>query len=168
MPARVRIVQGIKMTKKIVLTVNDPILDRLNFKSYQSTVERRFERFSPGPGEPKREEIPTPWGESLTAKAGDYLVSEMDSPDDRWPVDPEIFEKSYEIIRPGICMKKAVTKLVPLVDVTDGDADQMVTVYTLEGPETVRAGDFYLARGVHDEIWTYPKEKVQNVLKPAE
>ena len=65
-------------------------------------------------------------------------------------------------------MKRALTKLAPLVDVTDGDEDRMVTVYTLEGPETVRAGDFYLARGIHDEIWTYPKDKVKEVLKPAE
>ena len=156
------------MTKPVELTALDPIIERLNFKSYKSTVERRFERFSPGPGEPDRKEIPTPWGESLTATAGDYLVSEMDSPDDRWPVEAEIFEKSYEIVRPGVCVKTAVTKLVPLVDVTDGDANRMVTVYTLEGPETVRAGDFYLARGIHDEIWTYPKDKVQNVMKPAE
>jgi hypothetical protein len=156
------------MTKQTVLTVNDPILDKLNFKSYQNIVERRFERFLPKPGEPDSMEIPTPWGESLTATPGDYLVSEMDSPNDRWPVEAEIFENSYEIIRPGVCVKRALTKLVPLVDVTDGDADQMVTVYTLEGPETVRAGDFYLARGIHDEIWTYPKDKVQSVMKPAE
>ena len=156
------------MTKHTVLTVNDPVLDKLDFKPYQSIVERRFERFLPEPGEPNRMEIPTPWGESLTATAGDYLVSEMDSPNDRWPVEAEIFENSYEIVRPGVCVKRAVTKLVPLVDVTDGDADQMVTVYTLEGPETVRAGDFYLARGIHDEIWTYPKDKVQSVMKPAE
>ena len=156
------------MTKHTVLTVNDPILDRLKFKPYRSIVERRFERFLPKPGEPDRMEIPTPWGESLTATPGDYLVSEMDSPNDRWPVEAEIFENSYEIVRPGVCIKRAVTRLVPLVDVTDGDADQMVTVYTLEGPETVRAGDFYLARGIHDEIWTYPKDKVQSVMKPAE
>ena len=156
------------MTEPIELTALDPIIDKLNFKSYKSTVERRFERFLPGPGEPDEKEIPTPWGESLTATPGDYLVSEMDSPDDRWPVEAEIFESSYEIIRPGICKKKAVTKLVPLVDVTHGDADQMVTVYTLEGPETVRAGDFYLARGIHDEIWTYPKDKVKEVMKPAD
>lgn len=156
------------MTDPIVLTVNAPILNRLNFKSYMSVVERRFERFLPGPGEPSKMEIPTPWGESLTAKAGDYLVSEMDSPDDRWPVDADVFENSYEIVRPGVCVKRAVTKLVPLVDVTGGDADRMVTVYTLEGPETVRAGDFYLARGIHDEIWTYPKDKVKDVMKPVD
>lgn len=156
------------MTKPIELTALDPIIDKLNFKSYKSTVERRFERFVPGPDEPKSKDIPTPWGESLTATAGDYLVSEMDSPDDRWPVEDEIFENSYEIVRPGVCVKKALTKLVPLVEVTDGDEDKMVTVYTLEGPATVRAGDFYLARGIHDEIWIYPKDKVKNVMKPAD
>jgi hypothetical protein len=62
----------------------------------------------------------------------------------------------------------ALTELVPLVDVTGGDENEMVTVYTLEGPETVRAGDFYLARGIYGEIWTYPKEKVQSVMKPAD
>ena len=144
------------MTNNIELTALNPILDQLEFKQYQSTVERRFKRFLPEPGEPDRKEIPTPWGESLTAKAGDYLVSEMDSPDDCWPVDAEV------------CLKKALTELVPLIEVTDGDEDEMVTVYTLEGPETVRAGDFYLARGIYGEIWTYPKEKVQNVMKPVE
>ena len=156
------------MTNNIELTALNPILDQLEFKQYQSTVERRFKRFLPEPGEPDRKEIPTPWGESLTAKAGDYLVSEMDSPDDCWPVDAEVFENSYEIVRPGVCLKKALTELVPLIEVTDGDEDEMVTVYTLEGPETVRAGDFYLARGIYGEIWTYPKEKVQNVMKPVE
>lgn len=156
------------MTKNIEITALNPILDKLNFKKYQSTVERRFKRFLPAPGEPDRVEIPTPWGESLTAKAGDYLVSEMDSPDDSWPVDAEVFENSYEILRPGICVKRALTELVPLVDVTGGDENEMVTVYTLEGPETVRAGDFYLARGIYGEIWTYPKEKVQSVMKPAD
>ena len=155
------------MTKYIELTSNDPILESLNFIPHRSTVERRFERFQPKPGEPDQLEVPTPWGESLTAKAGDYLVSEMEAPQDRWPVNAEIFEESYEIVRPGVCVKTAITKLVPLMDVTGGDADQMVTVYTLEGPETVRAGDFYLARGVRGEIWTYPKDKVEEIMKPA-
>jgi len=156
------------MTKPVELTQLHPILDRLKFKPYQSIVERRCERFLPGLGEPQQKEVATPWGESLTAKAGDYLVSEMDNPDDRWPVDAEVFQNSYEIVRPGVCKKKAVTELVPLEAVTNGDPDQMVTVYTLEGPETVRAGDFYLARGIYGEIWTYPKDKVQGVMKPVD
>lgn len=156
------------MANPIELTSLHPILEQLKFKPYQSTVERRFERFLPGPGKPDRKEIATPWGESLTAKAGDYLVSEMDNPDDRWPVDAEVFENSYEIVKPGVCKKKALTELVPLEDVTEGNPDQMVTVYTLEGPETVRAGDFYLARGIYGEIWTYPKDKVQGVMKPVD
>ena len=60
---------------------------------------------------------------------------------------------------PGICIKRAVTLLVPLTDVTDGDEDQMVTVHTFEGPVTVRAGDFFLAKGVKGEIWPYPKDE---------
>jgi hypothetical protein len=156
------------MTKPIELTMLEPILDKLKFKHYKNIVERRFERYLPEPGEPQQMEMPTPWGESLTAKAGDYLVGEMNNPDDRWPVDSEVFEKSYEIIRPGVCVKTAVTELVPLTDVTNGDEDRMVTVYTLEGPETVRAGDFYLARGVYGEIWTYPKDKAQKVMRPVE
>ena len=71
------------MKKHVELTALHPILDRLNFKPYKSIVERRFERFLPEPGKPEQIEIPTPWGESLTAKAGDYLVSEMDSINDR-------------------------------------------------------------------------------------
>ena len=112
--------------------------------------------------------IPTSWGENLTATPGDYLVGPIDAPDDYWPVDAEIFEKTYEIIGPGICVKTAITELVPLVDVTEGEVDRMVTVHTLEGPVTVRAGDYYLARGVNGEIWTYPKDIVQNEMKPAE
>ena len=155
------------MDSAIELTSRDFILEKLNFTPYRSMVERHVERFLPGPDEPKRKEIATPWGESLTAKPGDYLVSELDSPDDRWPVDGEIFEKTYEIIRPGYCVKRALTYLAPLTEVTNGDEEQLVKVYTLEGPETVKAGNFYLARGVHGEIWPYPKDKVDNVMKPS-
>ena len=78
-----------------------------------------------------------------------------------------IFEESYVIIRPGYCVKKAVTLLVPLTDITD-DADQKVTVVSMEGDETVRAGDFYLAKGIQGEIWPYPKEKIKDVMVPVE
>jgi hypothetical protein len=57
--------------------------------------------------------------------------------------------------------------LVPLTDVTNGDEDQMVTVHTLEGTETVRAGDFLLAKGPKGEIWPYPKAKAEKMMKPA-
>jgi hypothetical protein len=43
-----------------------------------------------------------------------------------------------------------------------------VTVVTLEGDETVRAGDFYLAKGIKGEIWPYPKEKVKDVMMPVD
>jgi hypothetical protein len=51
--------------------------------------------------------------------------------------------------------------------VTNGDEDRMVMVHTLEGVETVRAGDFFLAKGVHGEIWPYPKDKAEKIMKPV-
>jgi hypothetical protein len=54
-----------------------------------------------------------------------------------------------------------------LTDIT-GDPDQEVKVVTLEGEETVRAGDFYLAKGIKGEIWPYPREKIKDVLMPIE
>ena len=71
------------------------------------------------------------------------------------------------LIRPGYCVKKAVTLLVPLTDVTMGDADALVTVVSMEGTDTVRAGDFCLAKGVKGEVWAYPKEKIEHVMMPA-
>ncbi|MBK8780628.1 MAG: hypothetical protein IPO22_02230 [Anaerolineales bacterium] len=104
----------------------------------------------------------------MTATPGDMLVFELDRPNDAWPVDAEIFDASYEMLEPGICVKRALTWLVPLVDVTGGNPDRMVAVHTLEGIETVRAGDFYLAKGVQGEIWPYPKKKADEIMKPAE
>lgn len=154
-------------SEPLVITSNHPILDKLNFKPYRSIVERRVVPFFPGPDEPQTMVIKTPWGAEITARKGDFLVSEVDTPNDYWSIDPVIFEESYVIIRPGYCVKKAVTLLVPLTDIT-GDPDRQVTVVTLEGEETVRAGDFYLAKGVKGEIWPYPKEKIKNVMKPVE
>jgi hypothetical protein len=53
-----------------------------------------------------------------------------------------------------------------LTDVTGGDEDQEVIVHTLEGVETVRAGGYYLSKGVKGEIWPFPKEKIDSLLKP--
>lgn len=144
------------------------MLTTLDFKPYRSKVERRVTPYLPGPNQPQTMDINTPWGAQLTAKKGDFLVSEVDSPHDYWPIDPVIFEESYVIVRPGYCVKKAVTLLVPLIDLTQGDPDQLVTVVSLEGPETVRAGDFWLAKGIKGEIWPYPKEKIADVMVPAE
>jgi hypothetical protein len=155
------------MSEPIVLTSSDPILNTLKFRAYRSKVERRVVPFFPAPNEPQSLEIHTPWGTNLTARKGDFLVSEVETPDDYWPIDPVIFEESYVIIRPGYCVKKAVTLLVPLTDITH-DPERLVRVMSLEGGETVRAGDFYLAKGVKGEIWPYPKEKINDVMVPAE
>ena len=156
------------MNEPIVLTSDDPILNTLNFKPYRNTVQRRVEIFAPKDNEPQTREIATPWGALLTAKKGDFIISELDAPDDMWPVSAEIFDASYLIISPELCVKRAITMLVPLTDLTDGDEDQMVTIHTLEGVDTVRAGDFLLAKGVKGEIWPYPKEKAAEIMSPAE
>ena len=152
------------MREPLVITAQDPVLKTLRFKPFRNSEERRVEQFLPGPGEPQTIEVRTPWGADLTAKSGDYLVCSIEKPDDRWPVGKEIFENTYIITRPGFCMKNAVTELVPMVDLTNGDPDQIVTVQTMEGPETVRAGDFYLARGIKGEIWPYPAHRMTGTL----
>lgn len=155
------------MSKIIELSSGDPFLEELKFKPYRIIEERRVKRFLPAPNEPQTMQVVTPWGGQLTASAGDYLISEIDSPDDCWPIDSRIFDESYEMTRPGFCIKRATIDLVPLVDVTNGDEDQMVIVHTLEGTEAARAGDFYLARGIKGELWCYPKEKVLAKMRPA-
>lgn len=159
---------GDEMTEPILLTSDSPILGRLNFKPYRNSLVRRVKPFLPKPGEPQTVELQTPWGATLTAKSGDMLLSELDSPNDMWPVDAEIFDKSYSIVEPGFCVKRAVTMLVPMQEIAGGDEEQLITLETLEGRQTVRAGDFYLARGVNGEIWSIPKGKVNTVMKPVE
>jgi hypothetical protein len=152
------------MGESLIITSQDPILKTLRFKPFLNSEERRVEQFLPGPDEPQTIEVKTPWGADLIAQNGDYIVSDIGKPGHRWPVDREIFESTYIIIRPGFCMKSAVTELVPMVDLTNGNPDQIVTVETMEGPETVRAGDFYLARGVKGEIWPYPANRMTGTL----
>ena len=124
--------------------------------------------FLPEDGQPQRLVITTRSGRVVTAKRGDILISEMDTPQYVWPVDPLIFEASYEMIRPGVCIKRAITWLAPLTELTDGNPDREVTVVSLEGASTVRAGDYYLAKGVAGEIWAYDAKKVGKIMKPVE
>lgn len=156
------------MNGPITITSTDSCLETLNFKAYRSKVERRVIPFMPLPGEPQSMQIKTPWGTVITATSGDFLISEVETPNDFWPIDAQIFEESYVLIRPGYCVKKAITLLTPLTDITDGDPEVQVIVETMEGAETVRAGDFYLAKGVRGEIWPYPKEKIEQVMIPAD
>lgn len=156
------------MKEPIILKSDDPILNTIKFKPYRNMVQRRVVPFVLGEGQPQTMEVITPWGARLVAKKGDLLVGELNAPDDMWPVSPEIFDASYMVISPGICVKRAVTLLAPLTDLTDGDEDQTVIIHTLEGVDTVRAGDFLLAKGVKGEIWPYPKAKAAEIMRPAE
>jgi hypothetical protein len=156
------------MTEPVLLTSDSPILAQLNFKPYRYITIRHVKQFLPQPHEPQSMEIKTPWGAILNVKSGDMLLSEMDKPDDIWSVDAEIFNATYIITEPGYCIKAATTLLVPLKEVVNGNEEAMVTVETLEGPETVPAGKFYLAKGIKGEIWPLPNEKVDTVMKPVE
>lgn len=156
------------MTEPILLTPDSPLLGSLNFKPYRYVTIRRVKQFLPTSDEPQTLEVMTPWGAPLTAKNGDMLLSEIGTPNDVWPVDKEIFDETYIITEPGYCIKAATTLLVPMKDVTNGNEDDFVMVETLEGTQTVKAGDFYLAKGVKGEIWPLPNEKVDTVMKPVE
>lgn len=156
------------MTEPVLLTSDSPILDQLKFKPYRYITIRHVKPFLPKPDEPQTMEIKTPWGATLNVKSGDMLLSEMDKPDDIWSVDAEIFDATYIITEPGYCIKAATTLLVPMKDVTNGNEEGLVTVETLEGPQTVKAGDFYLAKGIKGEVWSLPKEKVETIMKPVE
>jgi len=147
----------------IELSSGDSIVSNLEFKNFKSSAERAVEQFNPqNPDETL--DVKTSWGETLTAKKGDYLVGALDNPNDRWVVNQQIFEETYEIVRPGVGVKSALIELVPLTEIT-GDPDTMVTVHTLEGSVEARAGDFHLAKGVKGEIWPYPNEKVESELR---
>lgn len=76
----------------------------------------------------------------------------------------DIFKATYKITRPGFCSKQDIVQLAPMIDLTDGDEDAQVTVTSLEGTNTVRAGDFFLARGSKGEVWSFPKQKAAEVL----
>ena len=156
------------MEKRLVISPQDPFLNSKKFRMYRSVVERNVEAFVPRSNEKQTMEIQTPWGEVLTVRAGDFIVSEIVRPYDRWPVRADIFEETYIITRPGFCIKRAVTPLIKLTELTDGDENVSVTVQSLEGETTVRSGDFYLARGPMGEIWAVPREKVENVMVPVD
>lgn len=151
----------------IELTSDLEMLSHLDFKPYRNSVERQAVQFLPQPEEPQKTYIQTPWDETLVCEYGDYIVNEKGEPADRWPVRRDIFEQSYYEVRPGFYVKRPLTYLVPLVEVTK-NANQKVVVHTLEGPVTVRSGDFYLARGIKGEIWPYPKDKADSCLVMVE
>jgi hypothetical protein len=151
------------MSQPIDIRAQDYILQQLPFKSYRYTQERQAVKFSPNTGEPQTMLLHTPWGAELVVEKGDYIVNEIDTPDNRWSVQQDIFESTYVEIQRGIYIKRAVVHLYPLRDFTK-DPEQLVRVHTLEGVITVRSGDFYLARGIKGEIWPMPNDKVETSL----
>lgn len=151
------------MNEPLIISPDDSILSQIHFKPYHNAQLRRAEQFLPAPDEPQEITLHTPWGETLVCKRGDYLVSEVNNPHDRWPVEHSIFEETYAKLRSGLFTKKPTNFLVPLSEIT-GNPDRIVIVETLEGNVHVRSGDFFLARGPRGEIWPIPKEKVEQTM----
>jgi len=151
------------MSQPTEIRAQDKILLKLPFKSYRYTQERQAVQFWPHSRDPQTMVIQTPWGAELIVEKGDYIVNDVGSPDNRWPVKQDIFEATYLEIRPGVFIKRAIVHLYPLRDFTK-DSEQLVRVHTLEGVVTVRAGDFYLAKGIKGEVWPMPNDKVESSL----
>lgn len=69
---------------------------------FQQYIRQPDGRYAKGKVIVKALEIPetgtvtTPWGAELTAKPGDYLI--MESPNDMWTIDREIFEATYIVV----------------------------------------------------------------------
>ncbi len=156
------------MSDPVVLRSDDDVVRNAKYTIYGYRDRRIAKQFLPAPDEPQTFEIEVPWGGTLMGKTGDYIVSSADDPTDSWPVERDIFEKSHKEEEPGsgIFKKTATVAMVPLTEFTNGDPDQMVTVFSLEGAETVPAGRFHLARGIKNEIWVYPSHKiVENLIE---
>lgn len=156
------------MDEPLEISDHDAILDTVDFRPYISNTERHAEQFLPPPDAPQTVEVHTPWGGTLLAQAGDYIVNDVKNRADCWVVEREIFETTYHQVRPGRWVKSAITYLAPLTDLTGQVEDRTVTIHTLEGPVTVRAGDFYLARGAQGELWAIPNEKVHATMQPVD
>jgi hypothetical protein len=150
------------MSKTIVLHSDDDSVKNASYTIYGYRDRRAAKQFLPSPDEPQSFEIEVPWGGTLMGQRGDYIVSSADDPTDSWPVERDIFEKSHEEEEPGsgIFKKTASVAMIPLTEFTNGDPDQMVTIISLEGAETVSAGKYHLARGIKNEIWAYPSHKI--------
>jgi len=156
------------MGKLVEVKSDSPFLKILNFRPYCSdSVERRAEQFLPESGESQTKEIDAPWGGTLIAEAGDYIVSDLENLADSWVVKRDIFDTTYNRTRRNTFVKSKSVLLVPLTEIT-GNPDEDVIIHTLEGQVTVRSGDFYLAQGVEKEIWPIPKEKVETEYIPLD
>lgn len=153
--------------KPLEIRASDPIIKKLAFKPYRYKTKRQAEQFLPSADQPQIIRVTTRWGGVLTGKCGDFLVSELDDPEEQWVVEEEIFLASYQEVEIGVFVKTATVDLTPLTNVTR-DPDQDVIVYSLEGPLRVRSGDFYLAVGINHEIWPVPIAHIKSNLEPVE
>lgn len=101
----------------IIPTSEDSVLRGLVFESSRNTLIRRVE--------------------SIRPRRGDFVFSGLDSPKDAWPVARGVFDHGYVLLRPGSRVERAPSYLVPLVDVTSGDANQASTLSIRRNVSTI-------------------------------
>ena len=76
------------MKEPLVILPDDPLINALNFKPYRNMLSAVLCLLSLEMDSLQTMEVTTPWGAKLTVRKGDLLVSELEKPDDIWPVDP--------------------------------------------------------------------------------
>jgi len=155
------------MAAQVEIRADDPVIQKVNFKTYRYTTRREADQFCPDPDESQTKVVKTPWDDELTAHSGDYLVHEQGQPEDQWVVEKDIFEDTYENIEQGTYVKKSTVELAPLTALTQ-DPDQEVKIHSREGVLTVRAGDYFLAKGSQEEIWPISNDKVEQNMEPVD
>jgi hypothetical protein len=102
-------------------------------------------------------ELKTSWGETLKAKRGeDYIITNTEDKDDKWPIKKGIFDKTYKKLDNSLYKKIAPTKAIKI------DFDGICK--TREGDVHFKSG-FYICKGEEGEVWPISPEKFHKKFK---
>lgn len=112
---------------------------RLTVTAEQLTVQRTWETAS---------------GSTLTARAGDWLVSDGETD---WSVAAQIFDDTYSGLGGGRYAKTAV--------VVARQLPAKAVIQTLEGPAVAEAGD-WLVRNPGGDVWPVPHAEFDRRYAP--
>lgn len=97
------------------------------------------------------------WGGDQTCKAGDWVVN---NDGDTYTVDGEVFDRTYEEVRPGLFKKTS--------DVWARVAEEGGEIRTREGVTSFRAGDYLVFNDPdEDDGWAVAPEKFEQLYEPA-
>jgi hypothetical protein len=89
------------MRKPMKIQANSPTLKMLHFRPYRyQGAERQAEQFIPD-DDASVKQVQTPWGGTLTAEPGDYIVQDANNPDDAWVVKKDRLFASFKEVTEG-------------------------------------------------------------------